>query len=454
MFKSPASQSGRYRTSWLSARTRGRLLLAGLLTCAITTGLAMGVFVAVLVFGGTRGGAEANNTGNGNGVPYTDSPEAFSEFEPMRRAGRLILRDDGAGLGRTAWEAYPPVTSDLPAAASHVGPILASPPADAESADRGGSTPPPAAVPGPQPDAQVAALPPPGRVPPHEGLPAWKRYASPVALEAGMPRIGVVIDDLGLDRRRTERSLNLPAPVILAFLPYAPRLTNQTARARASGHEILVHVPMEPEGKYMDPGPNVLRTGQGPAEIRARLDWALSRFPGFVGINNHMGSKFTSDAGAMDVVIAELKARGLLFVDSRTTGTTVAYRRARAAGVPAATRQVFLDRDPARAAIDAELARLEALARREGKAIAIGHPHDATLDALEAWLPTLRAKGLQLAPVSALVEESADPLMAKPAPAPIPVLEARPQLAPAPALTPVPETAPAPARAPVLTPVP
>lgn len=452
MFKSPASRTARYRTSWLSARARGHIVIAGLLTCAVTTGLALGVFLAVLVFGGPRSGAEANNSGSGNGVPYADSPEAFSEFEPIRRSGHLILRDDGAGLGRTAWETHPPVTSDLPAAAPHVGPILAPPPADAEPIDRGGSTPPPAAVPGPQPDAQVAALPPPGRVPPHEGFPAWKRYASPVALEAGMPRIGVVIDDLGLDRKRTERSLNLPAPVILAFLPYAPRLTDQTARARASGHEILVHVPMEPEGQYVDPGPNVLLTAQGPAEIRARLDWALSRFPGFVGINNHMGSKFTSDAAAMDVVIAELRARGLLFVDSRTTGTTVAYRRARAAGVPAATRQVFLDRDPARAAIDAELARLEALARKEGKAIAIGHPHDATLDALEAWLPTLRAKGLQLAPVSALVEEGAGPLMARPAPSPMPVLEARPQLAPAPALTPAPETAPA--RAPMLTPVP
>jgi hypothetical protein len=434
----------------LSAQARGRIAVAGLLTCAVTTGLSLGVFLAVLVFGGPQGDAEANNPGSGNGLPYADSPEAFSEFEPMRRAGRLIPRDDHAFLGSRAWESFPPVTSDFPAAAPFYGPT----PAQSETTNN--MVAPPAALPAePEPDTQVAALPP-GRALSPDDLPAWRRYASPVALQPGVPLIGVVIDDLGLDRKRTERSLNLPAPVILAFLPYAHNLSDQTTRARAGGHEILVHVPMEPEGEYVDPGPNVLRTGQGPAEIRTRLDWALSRFSGFVGINNHMGSKFTSDAAAMDVVAAELRARGLLFLDSRTAGTTVAYRRARAAGVPTATRQVFLDRDPARAAIDAELSRLEALARKEGKAIAIGHPHDATLDALEAWLPTLRAKGLQLAPVSALVEESAGTPMAKPELAPAFQREARPAPAPvmAPALAPVPAPETAPAGAPLLTPVP
>lgn len=433
----------------MSTRARGRIAVAGLLTCAVTSGLALGVFSAVLVFGGPQGGAEAINAGRTNGVPYVDSTEAFSEFEPMRRAGRLILRDDHALLGGETWEPYPPLSSDVLTAAP---PLYDATTAPTETANVAA---PPAAAPEPEPATQVAALPP-GRALPRDDLPAWKRYAAPVALQPGVPLIGVVIDDLGLDRKRTDRSLSLPAPVILAFLPYAHNLTDQTTRARAGGHEILVHVPMEPEGEYVDPGPNVLRTGQGSAEIRRRLDWALSRFPGFVGINNHMGSKFTSDRVAMDVVAAELKARGLLFLDSRTAGTTVGYKRARAAGVPTATRRVFLDRDPTRAAIDTELSRLEALARKEGKAIAIGHPHDATLDALEAWLPTLQAKGLQLAPVSALVEESAGTLMAKPASPPESHREARPMLAPVPvpAFQAVPAPEPASRQPPVLTPIP
>ena len=370
-----------------SEADRGRWRLVALLAGAVVTGLVLGVGVALVV--GLRGATEDS----ANGVPYASSREAFSEFEQPRRDGPR------AALPRLTVKPGTVVVVPAPA----LGP---------------GATPP-AVTPGPKKDApanattspapadQLAALP--SRAGPEISapVPTWRRNAAHVTLVAGMPRIGVVIDDLGLDRKRTERSMLLPAPVTLAFLPYGRRLVDETGRARMSGHEILVHVPMEPESAAIDPGPNVLLTTLPVLELRARLDWALTRFPGFVGINNHMGSKFTSDAAAMDMVMGELKARGLLFLDSRTASTAVGFDRARAAGVPAALRQVFLDRDPKRAAIDHELARLEAQARKHGAAIAIGHPHDATLDALEAWLPTLAAKGLQLAPVSALVEQGA-----------------------------------------------
>lgn len=334
-------------------------------------------------------------------MPYAASREAFSEFEPERpRAGLpAVAVKPGTEIPPNRL----PATGAVPPGLT--GRIEAPPP---PSADPYAAAPSevPREVP-PQKTPQTAALPavpPPAAVVAPAGEPLWKRNAARITLQPGLPRIGVVIDDLGLDRKRTERAMGLPAPVTLAFLPYGRRLGDETARARKSGHEILVHVPMEPEGKGADPGPNALLTGSGTAELRVRLDWALSRFDGYVGINNHMGSKFTSDPKAMDLIAAELKARGLLFLDSRTAKSAVAFDRARAAGVPAAVRQVFLDRDPARKAIDAELKRLEDLARRYGSAIAIGHPHDKTLDALDAWLPTLAAKGLQLAPVSALVE--------------------------------------------------
>ena len=250
---------------------------------------------------------------------------------------------------------------------------------------------------------QVAALPKPPSGADLAGLPAWRRHAAPFAPVRGRPRIAVVIDDLGLDAARTERVIELPAPLTLAFLPYGPDLGARTARARARGHELLVHVSMEPEGGSADPGPHALGVGQGPEQIRARLDWALGRFAGYVGINNHMGSRFTSDPEGMAVVLGELKARGLLFLDSRTTAATVGYALARAAGIPAAERKVFLDRTPARDAVDAQLAEVERLARRDGAVIAIGHPHDATIEALAAWFPGLAEKGLQAAPVSAVV---------------------------------------------------
>lgn len=392
------------------------LLVAGAGVIGVLLGVGIGV-----ILGMTQG-----KDREANGVPYAASREAFSEFEPAhpqreaRRAG-LPRVEITPGLDivvprlPSSGAVPPPLTGPAPGAvkggtvkggAVEAGAGTDAPP-DAASlpAPTAYGDAPVVVEPLPSPagaQGQVAALP--GRpFSQAQALPPWQANAARVTLVPELPRIGIVIDDLGLDRKRTERAMGLPAPVTLAFLPYGRRLVAETGRARASGHEILVHVPMEPEGRGADPGPNALLAGLPAGELRARLDWALTRFPGFVGINNHMGSKFTSDAAGMDVVAAELKARGLLFLDSRTAATAVAFERAQAAGVPSATRQVFLDRDPSRAAIDGELKRLEALARKYGAAIAIGHPHDATLDALDAWLPTLAAKGLQLAPVSALV---------------------------------------------------
>lgn len=119
--------------------------------------------------------------------------------------------------------------------------------------------------------------------------------------------------------------------------------------------------------------------------------------------NNHMGSKFTADARGMAPVIAELRAHGLLFLDSRTTAAIAGTRLAAAGGVPHAGRDVFLDDDLAPAAIARQLVRLESVARRRGSAIAIGHAHDTTLAALRAWLPTLAGKGYALVPLSVVV---------------------------------------------------
>ncbi|MEW5728311.1 MAG: divergent polysaccharide deacetylase family protein [Pseudomonadota bacterium] len=239
-------------------------------------------------------------------------------------------------------------------------------------------------------------------VPP--GGPAWKRHAVAAPRTAGLPMIAVVIDDMGIDRRRSERTAALRAPLTLAWLPYAEDLPRQTEAARKRGHELLVHMPMEPLGESYDPGPDVLEVGLGPDEIRRRVALGLSRFEGFVGVNNHMGSRFTGDAAGMRVVMEEMRRRGLLFLDSVTTEKSVAPDLARRYMVPFAARQVFLDNDQSVAAVRAQLAKLEAHARKHGAAIAIGHPHDATIEALAGWLPTLEARGFVLVPLTAVVK--------------------------------------------------
>lgn len=211
--------------------------------------------------------------------------------------------------------------------------------------------------------------------------------------------IAIVIDDLGVDRARSARAASLPASVTLAFLPYARDFEMQIEASRKRGHEILVHVPMEPVGAK-NPGPDALTVALDGAEIRRRLRTALDRAGLAVGINNHMGSRFTVDREAMRPVFEELKARGLLFLDSRTTGATVGPELARSMDVPYAVRDVFLDNDPTFTAVQARLKEVEAAARRQGHAVAIGHPHDGTLDALVPWLTDVAARGFELVPIS------------------------------------------------------
>ncbi|MBI3451758.1 MAG: divergent polysaccharide deacetylase family protein [Rhodospirillales bacterium] len=232
--------------------------------------------------------------------------------------------------------------------------------------------------------------------------PLWDINAVPPPAANGRPMIAVVIDDMGIDRKRSARTAALPGPLTLAYLPYGHDIREQTQAARAAGHELLLHVPMQPGGAE-DPGPNALTVGLSPAEIRRRIAAGFAAVPNAVGLNNHMGSKFTADPGAMAPVIAEIKARSLLFLDSRTTPKTVAAEFAAQAGVPTVSRDVFLDNEREAPAVRARLAELEAIARKRGYAIAIGHPHDATLAELEPWLRGLGSRGFALVPVSAII---------------------------------------------------
>ncbi len=236
---------------------------------------------------------------------------------------------------------------------------------------------------------------------------AWMRNAVPAPESGGRPAIAIVIDDVGLNVTRTRQVVSLPAPVTLAFLTYAEHLSQQTAEARAAGHELLVHFPMEPLDPAVDPGPNALLTGLDEAEIAKRLRWGLSRFDGYVGINNHMGSRFTTAEAQMSVVLSELKARGLLFLDSATSPASVGARMSRELDVPHAVRDVFLDNSKDREAIRSSLALLEERARRYGQAIGIGHPYEETIEEIRRWVNGVRDRGFVLVPLTALIRRNA-----------------------------------------------
>lgn len=233
--------------------------------------------------------------------------------------------------------------------------------------------------------------------------PAWIKNAVAVDdIDEASPKIALVIDDLGVNRKMTRQVIALPAPLTASFLSYADDLPAQTELARLAGHELLVHTPMEPVDSRFDAGPDALKTDMTPDEIRENLSVMLDAFSGYVGINNHMGSKFTSAETDMRVVMDEINRRGLLFLDSLTSGRSTAAAVARQTGTPFAVRNVFLDNARTEADILRQLSLLERHARRHGFAVGIGHPHKATVNALDKWIPAAKRRGVVFVPVSAI----------------------------------------------------
>jgi polysaccharide deacetylase 2 family uncharacterized protein YibQ len=335
------------------------------------------------------------------GVPEPSAIDgaASTETPPAAGAAAEPAMSAGAGTGASATRA-----TSLTAGALDLAPEAALV-GRAEAAIEPAA--PPATGPrsaGGESSTVVALLQAPATAPPprsaDQRTPTWLRNAVASTFD-DRPALALVIDDLGFNRRAAAALNRLPGPLTLAFLPYATKLDEQARAARAAGHELLVHVPMEPRGQE-SPGPNALTSQLEPAELVSRLRTQLRSFRGFVGINNHMGSLLTADAERMAIVMAELRRLGLLFLDSRTTPQSVAAREAERIGVPHTHRDVFIDHDLDRASVLRALERATQIARHHGHAVAIGHPHDVTIQALEAWLPTLERLEVALVPISAI----------------------------------------------------
>ncbi len=246
----------------------------------------------------------------------------------------------------------------------------------------------------------VVGWPTPEKAPANPPATTWRRNAVTFAEPPEPPMLAVVLDDMGLYPSATRRAIGFPDAVTLAFLPYVEDVDRLADAARAAGHELLLHLPMEARGDVPGPGPHHLTVDAGPADLLADLGWNLDRFDGFVGVNNHMGSRFTADRRGMRLVMRRLKARGLLFLDSLTTADSVAEAAGRAAGVPVVRRDVFLGGD-SREQVRRRLDKAVAQAERIGHAVVIGHPDRATMAVLAEWLPDPPAN-VTLVPLSAI----------------------------------------------------
>ncbi len=217
--------------------------------------------------------------------------------------------------------------------------------------------------------------------------------------------IAIVIDDLGQDVKQAREVLSLPGNVTLAVMPGLSQSKKIAEAAIQKNHEVLIHLPMEYRSKNGKPAPGMLRSDMTPLQFLTTVSDDVESVPGAVGINNHEGSALTENKEAMKFLMAELKARNLMFLDSFTSAKSVAYATAREFGLKTGKRDVFLDNEGDNPAyIRKQLDELADIARKNGKAIGIGHPHPATIGELRKWLAETDQQGIDIVPVSRLLQ--------------------------------------------------
>ncbi|HEX2116534.1 MAG TPA: divergent polysaccharide deacetylase family protein [Alphaproteobacteria bacterium] len=306
-----------------------------------------------------------------------------------------------------------PIVPPPPEPPRAAAPEPAPPPAAAPEPQRPTpQAPPPPAPPAPAaaPTPQTAAVTPRAPAVREAAQPAWLRFSRPFDANDRRPRVAVIISELGLSSAATTAAIQqMPADVTLAFSPYADSLDHWIGLARAAGHEVLLNLPMEPINfPANDPGPRALLTSLSAQQNLERLDWVLGRIQGYVGVTNHMGSRFTTMPEAIKPVLSAINDRGLMFVDSRASTRSIAAKLASDLGLPRAINDRQIDQEASRPAIDGRLAEIERIAREAGSAVAMAQPYPVSLERLREWLPTLETKGLVLAPITAVANRQPD----------------------------------------------
>jgi len=217
------------------------------------------------------------------------------------------------------------------------------------------------------------------------------------------PRLAIILDDLGQDYGAAEAIFGLPYPLTISVLPNNPHSADIAEEAHRRGYEVMLHLPMESVSQRHAES-HELRPGMSQRDVTTLVDGFISAVPGVSGVNNHQGSESTANAPLMNELMRVLHEHKLFYIDSRTTTATVAFDAARHAGVPAAYRNVpFLDDLAEVSAVSRQLRLAIHEAREKNDAIAIGHPHPATLKALREVLPEAKAQGVRLVYASELV---------------------------------------------------
>lgn len=221
-----------------------------------------------------------------------------------------------------------------------------------------------------------------------------------------LPKVAIIIDDLGYDRFIAKKFLELDGVYTFSILPHSPFMKRIARSAQKKGYDVMLHLPMEPiEYPRINPGPGALLTSMSPDELIEQLKKNLDAVPDIIGVNNHMGSKMTTDSTQMYQIFSVLKQRDLFFIDSRSTSKTVCKPSARMFQIPFAQRDIFIDHIQDPEFIRKQLRQLVKIANRQGQAVGIAHPNKLTYQILLEALPELK-KQVRLVPASEIVHVS------------------------------------------------
>jgi len=228
-----------------------------------------------------------------------------------------------------------------------------------------------------------------------------------VAVEAprlSPPRLAFIIDDMGYNPDKLREMMAAGRPMTFSILPGAPHAREVALMAHQQGSEVMLHLPMEPKrGEQYSLEKDTVSAGMKPERVQSILREALKRVPHVRGVNNHMGSRATEDPGVMQTLMENLGKEGLYFIDSQTSPHSLGLKTARRAGVSCGRNDQFIDHEKNLPAIKEAIRTAIKKAKREGKAVAIGHPHSLTALAIQEMLPEIEKEGIQLVFASEVV---------------------------------------------------
>lgn len=239
-----------------------------------------------------------------------------------------------------------------------------------------------------------------------DGTVPWKYYSRPFTATEGKPVVAIMFTNLGLSKQLTEEVLKLPHSLTLSFSPYASDVKFWARKARGQGFESMIDIPVEPSNfPLSDPGPYGLLSSLDPSEMTSRIQWVLSRYPGFVGTLANLDEKLTANTDVMHVLLSELTSRGVVFVYQKTPTNGELEAMAKKQNSLVVGADQVLDNDLNPSSILRQLDNLAALAKKQGHAVGIVRAYPPTIRAMQLWFENIGNKGVEVAPLSAIAKK-------------------------------------------------